>query len=138
MGFALADSFGEGGRTLFHCLSSLSSKYDHAQCDKKYLASQAGLDLHAIAHEHRTDNGNGLEKESQRAKCATVPLGTVNRKIEKNNNFTILCDSVPVGTVAHLAHLTGYTFTDKIDMGEWPTFLLPILTVSRIRLTGTR
>ena len=45
---------------------------------------------------------------------------------------------MPVGTVAHLAHLTGYTFTDKIDMGEWPTFLLPILTVSRIRLTGTR
>lgn len=36
VGFALADSFGEGGRALFHRLSSLSSKYDHAQCDKKY------------------------------------------------------------------------------------------------------
>ena len=29
--------------------------------------------------------------------------------------------------MCHVAQLTGYTFTDKIDMGEWPTFLLPIL-----------
>lgn len=125
MGFALADSFGEGGRALFHRLSSLSSKYDHAQCDKKYenclrssspgrtscstlfyLASQAGLDLHALAHEHRTDNGNGLEKERRRATCAIVPTGTNNRKIEKNNIFSILEENVPRGTMAQVAQLT--------------------------------
>ena len=117
MGFALADSFGEGGRALFHRLSSLSSKYDHAQCDKKYLASQAWLDLHALAHEHRTNNGNGLEKERRRATCAIVPTGTNNRKIEKNNIFSILEENVPRGTMAQVAQLTGYTFTDKIDMG---------------------
>lgn len=35
-GFALANGMGEEGRTLFHDLSSMSSKYNAAECDKQY------------------------------------------------------------------------------------------------------
>lgn len=35
-GFALANEFGEDGRTFYHALSQRSSKYDQADCDKKY------------------------------------------------------------------------------------------------------
>ena len=36
IGFALANELGESGRSFFHELSCMSSKYDAAECDKKY------------------------------------------------------------------------------------------------------
>lgn len=36
--FGLSDQFGEGGRSYFHQLSSISAKYDSATCDKQYDA----------------------------------------------------------------------------------------------------
>lgn len=36
VGLAFANDFGESGRPLFHHFSSLSSKYDAQECDKKY------------------------------------------------------------------------------------------------------
>lgn len=35
-GFAIANEFGESGRTLFHEFSKLSSKYDEKECDKAF------------------------------------------------------------------------------------------------------
>lgn len=35
-GFALADQFGENGRTYFHTISQASAKYDSGICDKQY------------------------------------------------------------------------------------------------------
>ncbi|UJS16904.1 MAG: phage/plasmid primase, P4 family [Candidatus Jettenia sp.] len=36
VGFVLAHEFGEAGRSYFHALSQRSSKYDEAECDRKY------------------------------------------------------------------------------------------------------
>jgi hypothetical protein len=36
VGMAFAKEFGERGRQYFHDVSSVSTKYDHAKCDKKY------------------------------------------------------------------------------------------------------
>lgn len=36
IGFALADKFGEAGRSAFHEISQYSSKYDGRQCDRQY------------------------------------------------------------------------------------------------------
>lgn len=38
IGFALSDKFGEGGRTYFHNISSVSEKYNQRICDKQYSA----------------------------------------------------------------------------------------------------
>ena len=66
LGFALADGLGEEGRELYHQLSAQSSKYNEAQCEKKwrqclaksngrttiktfyFMAQQAGVDLSEI------------------------------------------------------------------------------------------
>lgn len=66
LGFALADGLGSEGRDLYHQLSAQSSKYNEAQCEKKwqqclaksngrtsiktfyYMAQQAGVDLSDI------------------------------------------------------------------------------------------
>lgn len=36
IGFAFADKFGEDGREYYHLISSMSEKYNQAQCDKQY------------------------------------------------------------------------------------------------------
>ena len=66
LGFALADGLGSGGRELYHQLSAMSTKYNEAQCEKKwqqclargngrttvktfyFMAQQAGVDLSEI------------------------------------------------------------------------------------------
>lgn len=46
IGFGLADHFGEGGRSYFHSLSSVSSKYEQSVCDRQYT--------HCIRHHGNT------------------------------------------------------------------------------------
>lgn len=36
VGFSLASGLGEDGREIYHNISSMSDKYDYAECDKKY------------------------------------------------------------------------------------------------------
>lgn len=36
LGFGISECFGEGGRSYFHEISSISEKYNHSVCDKQY------------------------------------------------------------------------------------------------------
>ena len=70
------------------------------------------------------------KRESNCANCATVPSGTNMQNSSKMRFFDDFSDSVPIGTVAQLAHLTDIsscqTFSDKLNWSDFPTFLAPI------------
>ena len=86
VGFALAGALGEGGRQYFHQLSSMSSKYNQTECDKKYnnclrssgngvnietlywMAGNAGINLSELAREQLSNESiNGQSFKSFKA-----------------------------------------------------------------------
>lgn len=130
-GFAIADSLGEEGRTHFHRLSSLSSKYDRTDCDRKYssllrsdkggitagtlfqMAKEAGIDLAEIGR--------------QSAKSAKAPLGTIPQKPQKSTKSDISEPQVTDGTMALLAlSASSPTFSDKLQPEILPSVMHPL------------
>lgn len=128
IGFALANELGENGRSVFHDVSRMSSKYNPTDCDKQYdaclrsnkqgvtistffhMAKQAGVDISEVAREVC-------------AKNAKMPIGTNSEKVAKTTDFTVFDGIVPDGTLAFLAQ---NTFSDKLCRDDLPKFLFPV------------
>lgn len=96
IGFALANEFGEAGRSFFHELSRRSDKYDASDCDRKFnnclknnqgkitfatlvkLARDAGIKLPKVKRETQTDcevsHGDFWTFEDEKLKLCYVVL----------------------------------------------------------------
>lgn len=145
VGFALAEGLGESGRNFFHTLSSMSSKYEWSENDKKYTnllnshrsgitvstffhqAKQAGIDIRPVHMENDFCAVCADAHESLGNEIVYNPL-TINDE----NSVDVSC------APAHCAHFEGEemelniqfvsTFSDKIPMEDWSEFLRPIAT----------
>ncbi|MCQ2254042.1 MAG: DUF3987 domain-containing protein [Bacteroidaceae bacterium] len=129
IGFALADELGESGRSAYHDVSRMSSKYNPTDCDKQYdaclrsnkqgvtistffhMAKQAGVDISEVAREVC-------------AKNAKMPIGTNSEKVAKTTDFTVFDGIVPDGTLAQLAQ---NTFSDKLMREDIPSYLYSVI-----------
>lgn len=102
LGFALADSLGEGGRAYYHKLSRMNSGYNTAECDKQYsaclrshgqgvtiktffqMAKDAGVDICEVAREAKRKEHEALSLAKAQqgicAKNATWHFGTTGTK----------------------------------------------------------
>ena len=149
LGFALSDIFGESGRTIFHELSRQNSGYNPAQCDRQYdhclrskgtgvtyrsffdLLRRAGIDLSKEGPNRpkRPDYAPLSEEmmRTQSAKNAIVPHGAPIEKIEKNRPDGLREAKGPDGTLALPALRANRTFSDKIDLGDWPALCRDII-----------
>lgn len=147
LGFALADGLGESGRSIYHDLSRINSRYDFDECNRQYsaclknrrqgitiksffyMAKDAGVDISEVARENRHIC----------ASCANVPSGTNSEKGDKFIENAKLREDVPSGTMAQVAQTTpedtvddtpvycGQTFSELLRREDIPSFLLPII-----------
>lgn len=153
IGFSFAHEFGEAGRSYFHDLSRICTKYDSAECDRKYndclrgsgtginiatffdAAKKAGIDISAIAKEVWQEEHSPkpiLDIQQQfYANCANVPIGQNNEKMSNTIENTANVNNMPNGTLAQMAQtedldsleLPGKTFSDKFSRDDLPSFL---------------
>ncbi|UJS17863.1 MAG: PriCT-2 domain-containing protein [Candidatus Jettenia sp.] len=83
VGFVLAHEFGEAGRSYFHALSQRSSKYDEAECDRKYdnclrtnrgdvtfatiiyMAKAAGIELPQTRRQEKFEGAGKTKKKNK-------------------------------------------------------------------------
>ena len=132
VGFALAGALGEGGRQYFHQLSSMSGKYNQAECDKKYnnclrssgngvnietlywMAGNAGINLSELAREQLSNESiNGQSFKSFKASST--------KNIEKDVKNGVLDNEMTLEALK-LVKLSGdkatngYTFSDKLEV----------------------
>ena len=147
VGFALAGELGEGGRTYFHRLSQMSTKYDAEECDKKFdnclhakgqgvqietlfwMAGQAGIDLKALTHERHSRE---FCAECADAQPCAKKADLYNSLIINTSYFT---DTSAQGCAsAHSAQNSiveevsfHHTFSDKIAVEDWPSYFRPVL-----------
>lgn len=143
LGAAFANEFGESGRDLFHDLSRMSSKYDAAECDKKFndclrnshnqitiatfyqMAKDAGIDIRTTRTTHSF--------------CANSANAHTYSEIAENdmsliiNNNNLMTDSEEHCASAQTAQdgeediVFNTTFSDKIDREDWCRFLRPVV-----------
>ena len=134
IGSALANGLGESGRELYHEVSCMSSKYNTAECDKKYdnclrtgngsitlgtffqMAKDAGVDISATRHTNVADIAMshqylGMNKNDNQL--------IINTYI-KENNSTDNCDPATSATYRFS------TFSDKIAPESWCGLLRPV------------
>jgi len=147
VGFALAGALGEGGRQYFHQLSSMSSKYNQTECDKKYnnclrssgngvnietlywMAGNAGINLSEFAREHKNYEF-----------CAVCASAQPCAKDEKDINTLFNKENMVLSTFEHSCAnaqtaqksaeeeiLFSQTFSDKIADDEWCEYFKPVL-----------
>lgn len=138
LGFALADGLGSEGRDLYHQLSAQSSKYNEAQCEKKwqqclaksngrtsiktfyYMAQQAGVDLSDIGRRFPSNpqfpqpEGEELEYifKVLSDDSISLPQGEGIEGIEGKRETT---DEQSLGF--------SETFSDKINLDDLPPIL---------------
>ena len=146
LGFALAHDLGEEGREIFHELSQVNAGYNPSECDKKYsnclkggcngnghgitintffkMAKDAGINLSEIAKEKMRARNQNL---TESATSANPPSANYSKNIDKSTILGSFGNEMADGGLADVADsITGYTFSDKIDRGDWPSFLSPI------------
>ena len=152
VGFALAHSLQEEGRSVFHQISSLYPGYSPEECDRQYdacMKERPGSAITLATFFHMAENiaqvrvgdvmkekREMLNKNTRSATCAIAP----SRQMHSNNsiNNSIYADSQTVsknqelqwrnGAMAQVAlpvktFDTGYTFSDKIDAAHLVPFL---------------
>ena len=133
LGFALANGLGEGGRSIFHRLSSGYPEYNYRACDVQYsaclrsrgwgvtiasffwLAKQAGVEL------------SGLTS----ARTATPPPYPNREKEPKNTVFATKTSFWQSGGVAEVAedspaHPVQNTFSQHLSWEKLPAFFAPL------------
>ena len=136
IGLALANGLGEAGRDLYHQLSCMSSKYDYAECDKKYdncLRTGNGSITLGTFFQMAKDAGVDIRTMPQEAgKVAKVAMShTYTETAQKDNSLIInkdikekfLTDTCDIATTATNRFST---FSDKIDPEDWCRFLQPV------------
>ncbi|MDD5862382.1 MAG: DUF3987 domain-containing protein [Prevotella sp.] len=135
IGFALAGELGERGRSYFHQLSQLSSKYDEKDSNEKYnnclrnvrtdgsgvniaslyyLAKNVGVDLSAFARTHHSNYGVS-------AISATSAIAPNSKKGGKSTILGISDDELALGAMALVAltddgRSNGFYFSDKLKV----------------------
>lgn len=144
IGFALAQQFGEEGRGLFHRVSCMNAGYDHAEAERKYTnclqkgsgavgyqtvlhyAREAGIDLGQIARNRQFEE---MQEVAKSATSATPPLMPKSQNTVNNTIFSTFGDKMTSGEVAKVAEFgsSTYTFSDKIEPDDLPTFFRPML-----------
>lgn len=100
VGFAISEKFGENGRGYFHEISSLSSKYVYARCDKQYnyfLRSKGGNKIN-IASFYYICKRSGIAIVSEKTKeivrtvrngkAAGLKVEQIIENLEKYNEIT--------------------------------------------------
>lgn len=133
IGSAFASGLGEAGRELFHELSQMSSKYNHAECDKKYdnclhtgngsitlatfyqMAKDAGIDIRTA----RQLQGNVAEIAKSHI-YQENPKKDNSLNINTDDKMNVTKDDCDIATSA-TNHYS--TFSDKIDPDDWCGFL---------------
>ncbi len=149
LGFALSDIFGESGRSMYHDLSRLNSGYHPAQCDDQYskclrskgtgvtyrtffdLLRRAGIDLSGEARNRRAQQDfapmteemmrGESDKTDKLTKCSTVEI------VEKTPIFGFLEEEMTDSSLSVLSVSRGRTFSDKIDLSDWPGFCREVI-----------
>lgn len=150
LGFALADGLGSEGRELFHRVSRLSSKYNAAECEKKWheclrkhdgrtqisafynLAKEAGVDLSAIARQFPSadfssnpqfPHGSASVKQQQENSEGN---NTQHSNIQNNNNKK-MTTSISSNTATHSGEESeemrfsfSLTFSQKLNLARLP------------------
>lgn len=91
--FALCDKFGEGGRGIFHTISSISHKYSPDKCDKQYTA--------CLNHK-----GSGITIAYFYWLCKQAGIVTVSQKTKL------------IGKAAYQAKKTGRTADTVVELLE--------------------
>ncbi len=82
VGFALADKFGEAGRTYYHVLSSVSAKYESTICDRQYticLRNNYGGHKATIATIYYFAKQAGIEIYSQKIKKVAAATSSMKK-----------------------------------------------------------
>ena len=141
LGFALADGLGEGGRELYHQLSTLNSGYNHSECDRQYsaclkshgrgvtiksffqMAKLGGIDLAEVAREQLLQ----APTSATFATFANLPVGKNMQKSSKMGFFDDFDSNLAIGKLAKVAKTSScQTFSDKLNWSDFPTFLAPV------------
>ena len=136
IGSALANGLGEAGRDLFHDLSSMSSKYDAAECDKKYdNCLRTGNGSITIATFYQMARDAGVEIRTSRPEqefVAKVASSHIYTETSQKDNSLIINNNVkeriPTDAcdIATSATNRFPTFSDKIAPEDWCGFLQPV------------
>ena len=136
VGLALSNGLGESGRDLFHDLSSMSSKYDAAECDKKYdNCLRTGNGSITIATFYQMARDAGVDIRTSRPKqefVAKVASSHIYTETSQKDNSLIINNNVkeriPTDAcdIATSATNRFPTFSDKIDPKDWCGFLQPV------------
>ena len=102
------------------------------------LAEKAGVDLKMYPKSHPKFEGFAPvtaemagEVNAKRgevcATCAIAPTGPNIEKIEKKPFFDFFEKEEPHGSMAQVAQTLGKTYTDKIDLSDWPGFCREVI-----------
>jgi len=112
VGAALAAEYGEGGRSYFHRISQLCSKYDSQDCDHKYdqclqnpspqvsagtifyLAQQAGVKMYSPTQERATDIPIKTGKSHKKSKEVKLTAITAYIKSHFNEGHDLRFDEL--------------------------------------------
>ena len=156
LGFALSDIFNEEGRQIYHDLSRQNGQYNPKECDAQYtkclggkrsgvtyrtffaLAEKAGIDLKMYPKSHpkfegfapvseEMARGVNSKKGGVSAISAKAPSDPNIEKIGKKPFFDFFEKEEPYGTMALMALTSGKTFSDKIDLSDWPGFCREVI-----------
>lgn len=139
IGFALANELGESGRSFFHELSRMSSKYVAAECDKKYdncLRTGNGSVTIATFFQRAKDAGvdirmkNGIFANiatSQRQEELIINDNSLNiNKNEFSKNSESQCEDAKIAKMEENISFQSY-FSCKINEEDWCPFLRTVI-----------
>ena len=156
MGFTSSDIFNEERCQIDHDLSRQNGQYNPKECDAQYtkclggkrsgvtyrtffaLAEKAGVNLKMYPKSHpkiedfapvtaEMAGEVSAKKGEVCATCAIAPTGVNIEKIEKKTFFDYFDKDAPHGAMAQVAQTLGKTFTDKIDLSDWPGFCREVI-----------
>ena len=121
IGFALAEGLAGEGRTFFHRLSRLSTKYSPQQADRQYDAclrsSRAGITLRTLFYRARQA---GIEQKGQQT-AATVH--NEHTTAVNNEKSCSVGQAGQAGQAGQMDKTATYTFSDKLDYDHLPPLL---------------
>jgi len=142
LGFALADGLGSEGRDLFHQLSAQSTKYNEAQCEKKwqqclaksngrttiktfyFMAQQAGVDLSEIGRRFPS-NPQFPQPEGDELEYIGIVLSEDSYSLPQAEGSEGMRESTVGDSDGATENHGGYseTFSDKINLEGLPSIV---------------
>ena len=136
IGSALAYGLGETGRNLYHELSQMSSKYNVAECDKKYdnclrtgngsitlgtffqMAKDAGVDISATRHTNVADIAMSHQQTENREKHNSLIINDYENLKDSGSR----CECAKIANDEEDICSQSY-FSSKINDTAWCPFL---------------